>query len=279
MPLRDVVRMIRGKKGTPRRGSPCCARARRPSASTITIVRDKINLEEQAAKLRFETRQVDDKTLKLAVLELPSFYGDRDPSKRQCDQGRAGAASTGREGEGRRPAARPLPQRRRAARARSGHLGLLPQEGPDGGGAALAVADPDAAGPRRRDPLVGPAGGADLARQRVGLRDPRRRAQGLQARRDRRRRPYLREGHRAERRAAAAGPRRAQDHDGALLPAGRRVDPAHRRAGRRGDPLALRSGRVRREALSPTRSRARRSRRSRARPPMRPSPSPAATCL
>jgi len=50
---------------------------------TTRIVRDRINLEEQAAKLRFETREVGGETLKLAVLELPSFYGDRDASKRQ----------------------------------------------------------------------------------------------------------------------------------------------------------------------------------------------------
>jgi carboxyl-terminal processing protease len=46
-------------------------------------VRDKIDLEEQAAKLRFETREVEGRKLKLAIVELPSFYGDRDPTKRQ----------------------------------------------------------------------------------------------------------------------------------------------------------------------------------------------------
>lgn len=82
MPLRDVVKMIRGKKGTPveltvlRQGETT-------ERFNTTIVRDKINLEEQAAKLRFESREVDGKPLKLAVLELPSFYGDRDASKRQ----------------------------------------------------------------------------------------------------------------------------------------------------------------------------------------------------
>jgi carboxyl-terminal processing protease len=48
-------------------------------------VRDKIDLEEQAAKLRLETVEHAGKSLKLAVIELPSFYGDGDgdPSKRQ----------------------------------------------------------------------------------------------------------------------------------------------------------------------------------------------------
>jgi carboxyl-terminal processing protease len=83
MKLRDVVRMIRGKKGTPvtitllRQGGDATERL------TFTIVRDKIDLEQQAAKLRFESVEQDGKTMKLAVLELPSFYGDRDASKRQ----------------------------------------------------------------------------------------------------------------------------------------------------------------------------------------------------
>jgi len=82
MPLRDVVKMIRGKKGTPVELT-VLRQDETTERFNTTIVRDKINLEEQAAKLRFETRSIDDKTLKLAILELPSFYGDRDASKRQ----------------------------------------------------------------------------------------------------------------------------------------------------------------------------------------------------
>ncbi len=82
MPLRDVVRLIRGKKGTPVELT-VLRQDETTERFTTTIVRDKINLEEQAAKLRFETREVDGKTLKLAILELPSFYGDRDTRKRQ----------------------------------------------------------------------------------------------------------------------------------------------------------------------------------------------------
>lgn len=83
--LRDVVRMIRGPKGTPvhltvlRPSDP-------PERFQVTIVRDKIDLEEQAAKLRFEDVEAGARTLKLAVLELPSFYGDRDASKRQAER-------------------------------------------------------------------------------------------------------------------------------------------------------------------------------------------------
>jgi len=84
LPLRDVVRLIRGRKGT-RVHLTVLREADKVERFQVAILRDKINLEEQAAKLRFETLEVGKKKLKLAVLELPSFYGDGDgdPSKRQ----------------------------------------------------------------------------------------------------------------------------------------------------------------------------------------------------
>ena len=83
MPLRDAVSLIRGKKGTKvvltvlRQGATA-------ERFPIAIERDTIDLAEQAAKLRFESREVGGKTYKLALIELPSFYGDSDPSRRQC---------------------------------------------------------------------------------------------------------------------------------------------------------------------------------------------------
>ena len=88
MDLRDVVRLIRGKRGTKVHLS-VLRQDDETKKFTVTIVRDKINLEEQAASLSFETIEVpgedgaEPQTLKLAVLELPSFYGGRKPSDRQ----------------------------------------------------------------------------------------------------------------------------------------------------------------------------------------------------
>jgi len=83
MDLREVVRMIRGKKGSAVRLTVL-----RQGATTervaMRLVRDKINLEEQAAKLRFVQMDAGGKTFKLAVLDLPSFYGDKDPGSRQA---------------------------------------------------------------------------------------------------------------------------------------------------------------------------------------------------
>jgi len=85
MDLRDVVRLIRGKRGTKvhlnvlRQGDTT-------ERFQVTIVRDKIDLEEQAAKLRFEQVPLGDETFKLAILELPSFYGGRNPTDRQSSR-------------------------------------------------------------------------------------------------------------------------------------------------------------------------------------------------
>jgi carboxyl-terminal processing protease len=82
MPLRDAVAIIRGKKGTTVRLT-VLRQGDKIERFPVAIVRDKIDLEEQAASLRFVDQKVGDETLRLAVLELPSFYGDADPSKRQ----------------------------------------------------------------------------------------------------------------------------------------------------------------------------------------------------
>ena len=76
MALRHVVSQIRGKKGTPvtlsvLRDMPDGG----VESMEITIVRDSIKLEDDAASLRVETREVGGKTLRLGVLDLPSFYG------------------------------------------------------------------------------------------------------------------------------------------------------------------------------------------------------------
>jgi len=82
MPLRDAVSLIRGEKGTEVRLT-VLREGEETRLFSTSIVRDTIDLEEQAAKLRFVTREKGERALTLAVLELPSFYGDADPSKRQ----------------------------------------------------------------------------------------------------------------------------------------------------------------------------------------------------
>lgn len=80
MDLRDVVKLIRGKKGTKVRLT--VLRESSKDTVIVTITRDKIDLEEQAAKLRWETVERSGKKLKLAVIDLPSFYGGNEPGDR-----------------------------------------------------------------------------------------------------------------------------------------------------------------------------------------------------
>lgn len=97
MSLRDVVRMIRGKKGTKVRLTVLRGGAKTQTFN-VTIVRDKIDLEEQAAKLRWENVERDGKQLKLAILDLPSFYGSSDEGGRDCAQDVAKLLNEARNG-------------------------------------------------------------------------------------------------------------------------------------------------------------------------------------
>lgn len=83
MALRKVVRLIRGKKGTDVRLT-VLRQGEKSKTLNIVIVRDKINLEQRAAKLRWEEIERAGKKLRLAILDLPSFYGGRGLGSRQA---------------------------------------------------------------------------------------------------------------------------------------------------------------------------------------------------
>ena len=83
MALRDVVRKIRGKKGTQVRLRVIREKRKRPL--DILITRDKIDLKEQAATLRWETVKQGKSSLKLAILKLPSFYGGAGSARQSHD--------------------------------------------------------------------------------------------------------------------------------------------------------------------------------------------------
>jgi carboxyl-terminal processing protease len=74
MDLKDVVRKIRGKAGTTVR---LTILREKPEVQrvNVTLVRSKVQLEDDAAKVEFHERVVDGKKLKLARVELPGFYG------------------------------------------------------------------------------------------------------------------------------------------------------------------------------------------------------------
>jgi carboxyl-terminal processing protease len=79
----DVVKLIKGPKGTLVRLQilPAITNAKGP-AKEISIVREKVKLEDQAAKKKVIEYQQDGRLQKLGVITLPSFYMDFDAYQR-----------------------------------------------------------------------------------------------------------------------------------------------------------------------------------------------------
>ena len=74
MDLRDVVKMIRGPKGT-KVTLTVLRQGDQTETFQVMIVRDVIDIKDEAAKITYEDREIGGKKLKIGVLELPSFYG------------------------------------------------------------------------------------------------------------------------------------------------------------------------------------------------------------
>lgn len=74
MDLRDVVKMIRGKKGT-KVTLTILRQGEKTETFDITIVRDKIDIKDQAASIRYEMRTSSNRSIKIGIIDLPSFYG------------------------------------------------------------------------------------------------------------------------------------------------------------------------------------------------------------
>ena len=119
MDLRDIVTMIRGKKGTPvylkilRKG-----KGKDNKIMTVRIVRDRIHLEDQAADIFYFEREWNNKTHTVGVVRLPSFYGE----------GRFGGRSVTKD------------IKRRLAEARKKNLSSLVLDLSHNGGGALTEA-------------------------------------------------------------------------------------------------------------------------------------------
>lgn len=71
----DVVKLIRGPKGSVVRLSiiPASEGVNSP-AKSIRLIREKVNLEEQAAKKKLLTLKQNGKTYKIGVITVPNFY-------------------------------------------------------------------------------------------------------------------------------------------------------------------------------------------------------------
>ena len=85
LPLRDVVAMIRGKRGTKVKLT-VLRQSDETSRFDVEIERAEVTIEDAAATLEFQDVEIGGEQRKLAVLDLPTFYGDQDPSKRQSSR-------------------------------------------------------------------------------------------------------------------------------------------------------------------------------------------------
>ncbi len=84
MDLSDVVKMIRGKKGTKVTLTVLRTKGNKTETFHTTLTRDKVDMKEQAAKVEYQTKKVGDKTYKIALVDLPSFYGGSEKEARDC---------------------------------------------------------------------------------------------------------------------------------------------------------------------------------------------------
>jgi len=73
--LDDVVELIRGPRGTVVRLEIMPAGSTN-GHKTVRLVRDKINLEKQAASSEVKTIRRGDQSLKIGIIEIPTFYSD-----------------------------------------------------------------------------------------------------------------------------------------------------------------------------------------------------------
>ena len=84
--LDDVVQLIRGPKGSTVRLEVIPANARTPDQrNIITIVRNKVKLEEQSARKQVMEIMDNGRRIKLGVIEIPAFYIDFEALRRGDD--------------------------------------------------------------------------------------------------------------------------------------------------------------------------------------------------
>ncbi len=76
MDLREVVKLIRGPKGSEVRLQILRKSSKESQRFEVTLIRDKIKLDDEAASITYMDREVGGQKLKIGLLNLPSFYAD-----------------------------------------------------------------------------------------------------------------------------------------------------------------------------------------------------------
>src|SRR5439155_1782529 len=88
MKLSKVVDLIRGPKGTEVRLTVIPADASDPSVrKVVNLIRDEIKLEDQEAKAKvIDLPAGENKTVRLGIIDLPSFYADFDDRRKESER-------------------------------------------------------------------------------------------------------------------------------------------------------------------------------------------------
>ncbi|MFS4460958.1 S41 family peptidase [Bdellovibrio sp. HCB2-146] len=76
MDLKDVVKKIRGNKGTKVRLTILRKSGEGKKRFDIALTREKVNLEDEAASIIFTEKEINGQKKKLGILNFPSFYAD-----------------------------------------------------------------------------------------------------------------------------------------------------------------------------------------------------------
>lgn len=76
MDLKDVVKKIRGNKGTQVRLTILRKTGDSKKRFDVTLVREKVNLEDDAASILFIDKEINGEKKKIGVINFPSFYAD-----------------------------------------------------------------------------------------------------------------------------------------------------------------------------------------------------------
>jgi len=82
--LRDVVRLIRGDKGTKVRLKILRRKNGKASHQIVTLTRDEVKLEDEAASISYIEKKNNGVSRKIGVINLPSFYADSRKGGRSC---------------------------------------------------------------------------------------------------------------------------------------------------------------------------------------------------
>lgn len=84
MDLRDVVRKIRGPKGSKVRLLILRKEGEGKTRQEVALTREQIKLEDEAATIHYIDKDINGVKQKLGIIELPSFYADGKRTGRSC---------------------------------------------------------------------------------------------------------------------------------------------------------------------------------------------------